>query len=79
MKVKIEFEINSKLELQFATIIQDIAKIFKSYKMKWKYNVVKNIEATQNDDGTIDYEVKYYNGGCSREEAIAEAVQKLDN
>ena len=33
-------------------------------------------ESELNDDGSIDYEVKYYNGGCSFEEAIYNA---LDN
>jgi len=32
--------------------------------------------AEPNDYGSIDYEVKYYNGGCGFEEAIANA---LDN
>lgn len=31
--------------------------------------------STENEDGTIDFEVKYYNGGCSFNEAIEEALK----
>ena len=31
--------------------------------------------STKNEDGSIDFEVKYYNGGCSFNEAIDEAVK----
>lgn len=37
------------------------------------YNDIFN--ATHNEDGTIDFEVKYYNGGCSFNEAIEEAIK----
>ena len=30
-------------------------------------------------DGKIDFEVRYYNGGCGFDEAITEALEKLDN
>jgi len=30
--------------------------------------------STKNDDGTIDFEIKYYNGGCSFDEAIETAL-----
>lgn len=30
----------------------------------------------KNVDGTIDFEVKYYNGGCGFDEAIREALEK---
>lgn len=33
--------------------------------------------ATQNLDGSIDYEVMYYNGGCSFNEAIEEALENM--
>jgi hypothetical protein len=29
----------------------------------------------KNDDGSIDFEVKYYNGGCSFDEAIETALK----
>ncbi len=31
--------------------------------------------ATKNDDGTISYETKFYNGGCSFDEALEEAMK----
>jgi len=34
-------------------------------------------EATKNADGTISFVTKYYNGGCSFNEAIEEALKKL--
>lgn len=32
--------------------------------------------STKNEDGTIDFEVKYYNGGCSFNEAIEQAIKE---
>lgn len=34
-------------------------------------------KATINEDGSINYVVKYYNGGCSFNEAIEEAMKPL--
>ena len=31
--------------------------------------------STKNEDGTIDFEVKYYNGGCVLNKAIDEALK----
>lgn len=33
------------------------------------------LRSTKNEDGTIDFEVRYYNGGCSFNEAIEEALK----
>ena len=33
--------------------------------------------ATKKEDGTIDFEVRYYNGGCSFSEAIEDALRKI--
>lgn len=33
-------------------------------------------ESNENEDGDIEFEVKYYNGGCSFEEAIGTAIEK---
>ena len=35
--------------------------------------------ATRNGNGTIDFEVMYYNGGCSLSEAIEEAINDMDS
>lgn len=35
-------------------------------------------ESYKNDDGTIDYQVVYYNGGCSFTEAIEEALNNIE-
>jgi hypothetical protein len=34
--------------------------------------------ARENTDGSINFEVKFYNGGCSLSEAIEEAVGRLE-
>ena len=36
------------------------------------------IRASLNEDGSIDFEVKYYDGGGSMHEAIDSALKKLD-
>lgn len=33
--------------------------------------------ASKNTDGTISYEVMYYNGGCCFEEAISNALDNM--
>lgn len=33
-------------------------------------------ESTKNEDGTIDFQVKYYNGGCCFGEALEYALKK---
>ena len=33
--------------------------------------------ASENDDGTINFEVKYYNGSCGFGEAIEKAVKRM--
>ena len=32
-----------------------------------------------NDDGTIDFQVKFYNGGCSFNEAVEEALKNKES
>lgn len=34
------------------------------------------LNSSRNEDGTIDFEVKYYNGGCSFNTAIEEALKR---
>jgi hypothetical protein len=42
---------------------------------KENVDIYDNIfKATENDDGTIDFEVKYYNGSCGFNEAIDNAL-----
>ncbi len=51
------------------------------------YKVIKSVEvdpdddvydASLNEDGTIDYFLRYYNGGCSFEEALLEAIERME-
>lgn len=34
-------------------------------------------ESTKNEDGTIDFQVKYYNGGCGFGEALEDALKLI--
>jgi hypothetical protein len=34
-------------------------------------------KATKNEDGSISFEVKYYNGGCGFSEAIEAAIERM--
>lgn len=34
--------------------------------------------ANKNENGTIEFEVKYYNGGCSFNEALEEALENME-
>lgn len=34
--------------------------------------------ASKNEDGTIDFLLKYYNGGCSFDEALTTAIDKMN-
>lgn len=36
------------------------------------------MDATIKPDGSIDYEVKYYNGGCCFGEAVETAINRID-
>lgn len=36
------------------------------------------MEANKNPDGTIDFTLKYYNGGCSFGEALDVAISKME-
>ena len=50
------------------------------------YKIIKNMEcdgddiyhASVNEDGTIDYVLSYYNGGCGFNEAIECALENLE-
>ena len=34
-------------------------------------------DATRNEDGTISFQVQYYNGGCCLSEAVEEAIKEM--
>jgi len=34
-------------------------------------------KAKNNEDGTVDFEVRYYNGGCSFQEAVESALKTI--
>lgn len=36
-------------------------------------------KAKRNEDGTIDYVTQFYNGGCGLEEALDEALKRMEN
>lgn len=53
-------------------------KLFKIVECDEKDEWEDIFEATNNPDGTIDFVVKYYNGGCGFNEAIGYALDNLE-
>lgn len=53
-------------------------KIYKVVEKNYKDVGEDIFEAYKNEDGTIDYEVMYYNGGCSFSEAIEYALNNME-
>lgn len=51
-------------------------KIVERNYMDTEYDI---FTAYENKNGTIDYEVMYYNGGCSFSEAIEEALNNMES
>lgn len=51
------------------------------------YEVISDVEeddayiyrASRNSDGTINYILSFYNGGCGFEEALEDAINNMDN
>jgi len=49
--------------------------IYEIVEKEW-VDVYEDIfRSTKNGNGTIDFEIKYYNGGCGFEEALEEAIK----
>lgn len=42
-----------------------------------RFDDVDIFDATKNTDGTIDYTLRYYNGGCGYNEAIETALKRM--
>lgn len=59
---------------EYVIVDEDIYKIVEKNYRSIDDDV---FEAHINNDGTISYEVMYYNGGCSFNEAIEEALQNI--
>ena len=57
-------------------LITDIAIYRIQSEDKDPYNDIFN--ARRKDDGSIEFEVQYYNGGCSLNEAIKEAIKRME-
>lgn len=53
---------------------EDVYKVVEKRSRNTDYDV---FEAIENSDGSISYVVMYYNGGCSFDEAIGYALNKL--
>ena len=56
-----------------AVVINNIVYLIESKS----FNYEDIFEAEKNDDGSINFLVKFYNGGCGLEEAIEEAVSRI--
>ncbi len=64
-------------------LLDDFHEEFIDVDGSW-YMILENKElegdifqATKNEDGTVDFVVQYYNGGCCLSEALEEALKNL--
>ena len=79
------FELNSYCDSWIEMLCEELYERYivtndNIYKVVEKNNKTDEYDifnATQNFDGTIDYEVMYYNGGCSFNEAIERALENM--
>lgn len=79
----------SKLENYYNTKVEFLAdECYKSFLISHGvlYEILEKkdlsceydmFEATELSDGTVEYQVMYYNGGCGFSEAIEEALNRL--
>ena len=63
-----------QLKEKYIVTNDNIYKVVEKNNKTDEYDI---FNATQNLDGTIDYEVMYYNGGCSFNEAIEYALEAM--
>lgn len=67
--------INDEMDEQYVITEDKIYGVLKSEEIDPNYDIFK---ASRNEDGTINFEVKYYNGGCGFGEAIGRALKKME-
>ena len=67
--------IASELYDKYIVVHDRVYKILEANDMGCDFNV---FHAHDNNDGTISYEVVYYNGGYSLEDAIEEALDNMN-
>lgn len=53
-------------------------KVYEVLEQNYKDTEYDIFNARKNDDGTIDYDVMYYNGGCYFDEAIGHALDSME-
>lgn len=67
--------LNEELHERYVVACGEVYKVIEK-----NYKAIDDdiFNARDNGDGTIDYEVMYYNGGCSLDEAIEYALEEVD-
>jgi len=60
-------------------IITQDERVFEIIEQKISDDSDDLLLANQNSDGTIDYILRYYNGGCSFNEAFEDAIEKINS
>ena len=60
---------------QYIITSTDIYKV-KMEEVDPDYDILRS---NYNDNGVIDFEVRYYNGGCSFDEAVKKALKRIKN
>ena len=63
-----------KLYQQYVIVGEEVYKVIEKNHRGIDEDI---FEAYDNGDGTINYEVMYYDGGCSFDEAIEEALENM--
>lgn len=65
--------LNEELYNRYVVANENIYKVIEKLDKQYDYDI---FNATNNKDGTYDYEVMYYNGGCGFSEAIENALNR---
>ena len=60
----------------YVILSDSIYEIIEKHSKPIDYDI---FEASMNKDGTISFNVMYYNGGCSLDEAIEDALESVEN
>ena len=79
------FELNSYCDSWIEMLCEELyeryviagGEVYKVVEKNYKDMDEDIFNAHENGDGTIDYEVMYYNGGCSFNEAIEYALEDM--
>lgn len=67
--------LSDELYGEYVIVNQKLYQIVKKENKDTEFDI---FNAHKNQDGTIDYEVMYYNGGCSFQEALEYSLENIE-